>query len=111
MFNWQEVHYYMLTTIIMSTFIIMFTNIIMFTIIREEVYELAEVRQAGFLPLESKEEEPEEEVEHFIDFDCSQSLFLKFSVLKLDESFVLRNTSTWRSSSTSRSTTRPMSTR
>ena len=47
----------------------------MFTIIREEVYELAEVRQAGFLPLESKEEEPEEEVEHFIDFDCSQSPF------------------------------------
>ena len=83
----------------------------MFTIIREEVYELAEVRQAGFLPLESKEEEPEEEVEHSIDFDCSQSLFLKFSVLKIDESFVLRNTSTWRSLSTSMSTTPPMSTR
>ena len=68
----------MLTTITMFTFIILFTIIIMFTITREEVYESAEVRQAGFLPLESKEEEPEEEVEHFIDFDCSQSLFSNF---------------------------------
>ena len=65
----------MFTFIIMFTIIIMFNIIIMFTITREEVYELAQVRQAGFLPLESKEKEPEEEVEHFIDFDCSQSLF------------------------------------
>ena len=42
------------------------------------MYELAEVRKAGFLPLESKEKEPEEEVDHSIDFDCSQSLFSNF---------------------------------
>ena len=29
---------------------------------REELYDLAQLRQAGFLPLESKEKEPEEEV-------------------------------------------------
>ena len=33
---------------------------------REELYDLAQLRQAGFLPLESKEKEPEEEVNFHI---------------------------------------------